>query len=132
ERIQRQIQISLSAATAGSSEGARVIAERSDLQRILSNLLNNSIEAIDVSGTIQIGLRTFKDSIQILVIDSGGGIPSEVLKHLLHKEYTHGKSKGHGLGLYSAKQKIDSWGGRISIQSKEGTGTSVTITLKLV
>jgi FixJ family two-component response regulator len=64
----------------------------------------------------------------ILIKDTGRGIPPEVMPKLMQMGESFGKINGSGLGLYHAKQSIESWDGRISINSNKN-GTEVSISL---
>ncbi len=108
-------------------------------KRVLSNLINNSIDAFEnESGIITLSMTvgTLPDDerqITIIVADNGKGISPEVLPKLMQRGATYGKeghdTSGTGLGLYHAKETIRSWGGNIMIESEIGKGTRVVITL---
>ncbi len=98
-------------------------------QRTLSNLIDNSVEAIDLAGRVEIAVTTVNERVQIAVRDTGRGIPAEVLPTLMQKGRTYGKSGGSGLGLYAAHQALRSWHGDIQITSELERGTIVTLTL---
>jgi len=103
-----------------------------EFQRIVSNLLNNSIEALADNGEVVISVRE-RDGMALLEVkDDGKGIPSEVLSRLGTKGETHGKAGGTGLGLYHAKSSVEGWGGRFAISSVQGKGTSVTLSFPLM
>lgn len=97
------------------------------LNRILSNIVDNAIEAIDNQGTIQI-ITEIKQSIFYLSLtDSGCGITEEKMKHIFKKTFTSSKSKGHGLGLPYVKQLVEKYDGKIHVQSNVGQGTRIDI-----
>lgn len=103
-----------------------------ELSRILSNLVNNSIEALERPGHVRIRLLDQGGTPVIEVGDSGKGIPPEILKKLGTARITHGKSgteSGSGLGIYHARTTLESWGGKLEIASIVGSGTQVTLTL---
>lgn len=100
--------------------------DEADLRRILSNLINNSLEAsVDRVGTITVLLRATAEGHEIVVKDKGKGIPA-VLKEKLGLEGFSTKG-GNGLGLSHAKRTMESWGGSLSIESVEQQGTSVCL-----
>ena len=105
------------------------------LIRALSNLIDNSIEAIGSnSGEVKVRLETNQENVFIIVSDSGPGIPELVLQKLGTKGVTSGKQElgtgsGSGLGIYHAKQVAEEWGGRLSIETELAKGTRVTIQL---
>jgi signal transduction histidine kinase len=100
-----------------------------DLRSVLSNLVNNAVEAIDDAGTVHISLRGEGDLCIITVTDDGRGIPAELLDKLGTQGLTIGKSGGAGIGLHHAKTCARAWGGDLGIESAVGAGTSVTLTL---
>jgi signal transduction histidine kinase len=103
--------------------------EVGQLKRVLSNIINNSIEAFDNGGRVQVSLGNNEKNIILEIRDNGRGIPREALSRIAEKGATFGKSGGSGLGLYHAKSYIESWNGKFEIKSEEGKGTVVMITL---
>ncbi len=107
----------------------RVQAQAVELQRLISNLLNNAIEAIGTNGQVAIELFERDKQIQIKIIDDGCGISAQDLKKLANRGFSSGKRNGFGLGLYHAKKWIHSWGGKIRFESVVGSGTTISIQL---
>lgn len=107
-----------------------------ELKRVISNSINNSVDAFDndKSGVIDVTLRGSLDQIIITIKDNGCGIPPEVLAKLGQKGVTHGKEEftnsGSGLGVYHARKTIESFGGEYKIESEQGKGTVVVISLR--
>jgi len=125
-RLGIQIELKLSSLAYGFF--ARI--QTNTLKRVISNLVNNSVEAVGNSGKVIISLENTSDNqIQIKVEDNGKGIPPEVLIDLGQRGKTYGKAGGSELGLYHAYTSVESWGGQIEIQSKIDNGTTVIITL---
>ncbi len=58
-------------------------------------------------------------------------IPAEILPKLATRAYTIGTPGGQGLGLYHAKNSVESWGGSLAIASTLGMGTTVTVKLPI-
>ncbi|MBC7458265.1 MAG: HAMP domain-containing histidine kinase [Bdellovibrionaceae bacterium] len=117
-------------------ENLPVVASGSDLARILSNLLNNSIESFEANhGEIKLSVRYYEDSAIISIVDNGKGIPASILQQLGTSEVTYGKGSsnhsGSGLGIFYAKERVKQWGGDLVILSKEGVGTCVQIKMSL-
>jgi signal transduction histidine kinase len=102
--------------------------EPGTLSQVLSNLLNNSIEAIDGKGSITIGVRQNSQGTEVIVSDSGKGIPAGILSQIGDRSLSFGKENGNGLGLASARRAVETAGGKLSIQSKESVGTIVRMT----
>jgi signal transduction histidine kinase len=100
-------------------------------KRVVSNLLNNSIEAVLPGGQISVALNGISDTeVQVIIKDDGKGIPKEILGHVFEKDFTYGKATGSGLGLYHAHQQVKTWGGKILADSTPGEGTTMVIALK--
>lgn len=111
--------------------GFQVFCDRTQLIRIVSNLLNNSIEAIDGAGFISITLSNGSGELLIEVRDSGGGMPEEIISEAFKRPVSVGKVGGNGLGLHPAIEAIKSWGGRVNICSTPNRGTTVSVFLPM-
>jgi signal transduction histidine kinase len=103
--------------------------ESPELKRVLSNLINNAVEALDMRGLVTITVSSRDESVILRVVDTGKGIPEDVLPQLGVKGATFGKKRGTGLGLFYSKTVVESWGGQLHITSQVGKGTSVEIIL---
>jgi|GEM_PF-2967432 signal transduction histidine kinase len=118
-----------------NSYGAFIKVNPSILKRVLSNLINNSIDALNnIDGSIQISIETQNHSVKLVVTDSGCGVPSHILPKLGFMRISYGKKNndsGSGLGLLHAKESIESFGGKFNITSQMGEGTSVIIEFPL-
>jgi signal transduction histidine kinase len=97
----------------------------SDFKRVVSNLLNNAIEACQDSASIHISIRHLINVIELKIIDNGTGIPKGKLDRLFQGESS--KPGGNGLGLSGARKYIKSIGGNIAIDSETHNGTVITI-----
>lgn len=101
-----------------------------EFKRLLSNLINNSVEAFGLGpGTVRVNLSARDGRALVSVQDDGKGIPPEILARIGQRGETHGKSGGSGLGLYHARTSAESWGGRLQIASETGKGTMITADL---
>ncbi len=100
-------------------------------KRVLSNLINNSVEAIAGSGTVTVELDAREGCALVTVADNGKGIAKELQEKLEQGQVTRGKKEGSGIGLRHAKEAVESWGGALRIASKEHAGTRVTLKLPL-
>ena len=112
-----------------TTEDARANVQPTEFRRIISNLVNNAVEAFEKGGRVAVELSRLDGQILLKVSDNGKGIPSAILSKLGQKGETHGKAGGTGLGLYHARTKVGSWGGSLKIESKPAHGTTVTISL---
>jgi signal transduction histidine kinase len=107
-----------------------VVADKDSLRSVFTNLLINSLEAIDGSGgTVGIKLRAeTSDSARVEISDTGRGIATEDIAKIF-EPYFSTKETGTGLGLAIVKKAIDDHGGSISVSSKQGSGTTFVIIL---
>jgi signal transduction histidine kinase len=128
-QFRSQIGVEIDSRIDESSYGLFVDIEPSGLTRVLSNLINNAVEALPAKGLVTVRLASYEESIEIEVRDNGKGIPPDDLARLGQRGETHGKLGGTGLGLHHAKTSIESWGGSLRIDSDLGKGTTVTIRL---
>ncbi|MER2513199.1 MAG: HAMP domain-containing sensor histidine kinase [Nitrosomonas ureae] len=110
-------------------ENAPVYCElpASELKATLSNLIDNSLQAIDGKGQIMVRLECDEHSVFLEVIDSGRGIPKDMLQHAFEKGFSYDKEGGTGLGLFYAKKLVEEHQGNIEIRSREGSGTTVAL-----
>ncbi len=105
--------------------------DRDCLMEVLQNILDNSLKFTPRGGEISIGIQQRDDRLEIVVTDNGVGIEDDDLPHIFDKFYV-GRATGRpgtGLGLYLAKEIIDSLEGSLSVTSRGGEGTVVRILL---
>ncbi len=100
-----------------------------EFRRMLSNLVNNAVEALGDKGAVDVHLASEDKTVILTVSDDGKGIPPAILVKLGQRGETHGKAGGSGLGLFHARTTAESWGGSLAITSTPGQGTAVTIKL---
>jgi signal transduction histidine kinase len=104
----------------------------SELKRILSNLINNSIESFPKNtGDISVDFFEKDQFIHISISDNGPGIPSHVIEKLFSQDFQSTKNKGSGIGLKSAKEFLNKIDGDLILDSSSN-GTKVTIKLPVV
>lgn len=115
-----------------SSQSISVEVRPSEFKRALCNILNNSIESLDGSGYVDVDLHDRNNELLISIIDNGKGIPTQILKRLGKEKVTYGKKDGNGIGIYTAKNVFEKYGGRMEIYSKLGKGTKVDIWMPTV
>lgn len=118
--------------------GVFILVNAEEFFRALSNLINNSMEAMRDDGLVSVVLsRTDKKSaalkeVLFSVIDTGAGIAPEQLDDILKNSVSIGKEQGSGIGLSSAIQSIESWKGHFSMQSELGKGTRIDFSVPVV
>ena len=117
-----------------------VIGDRHNVVQVLLNLLINAAEALDGGGTVAITAKNDKrqfpqgddepqNCIQIIVSDTGPGIPEEIREKVFEPFVTTGKEKGTGLGLWIAHTVIEGMGGTIKLTSQANEGATFQILL---
>ena len=109
------------------------MADREALRSVFTNLLVNGLQAIDGDGgNVRIAICTDQGGVRavIEVSDTGRGIAPEDIAKVFEPYYST-KETGTGLGLAIVRKAIDDHGGTISVTSKQGQGTTFTITLPL-
>jgi len=107
-----------------------VVADKESLRSVFTNLLINSLEAMDgEGGSIGITLSAeAPDRVRVEITDTGRGIAPEDIAKIFEPYYST-KETGTGLGLAIVKKAIDDHGGSISVSSKQDGGTTFTIIL---
>ena len=109
-----------------------VYADKSGIERVILNILTNSIKYTKENGTIKIYVGFVYNDAYIKIIDNGIGIPEEDLSRIFERFYRVDKARsrelgGTGLGLSIAKEILDQNNGSIDIKSELGKGTEVVI-----
>lgn len=106
-----------------------VMIDRSEIQRVIYNLISNAIKHNKKDTNINIKAGKIDNEVQVSVSDNGQGIP-EAEKPNIFQKYPIVKSGiGSGLGLFLSKQIIDAHGGSIWFESEVGKGTTFYFTL---
>ena len=120
------------------AEGKYILADPGQLKQVFINIIINGIQAISGEGIVRIAVEEKdnhheKDSVKakdlfIIISDSGCGIPDKKLDQIFDPFYTT-REDGTGLGLSISYGIINKHGGDIKIESEEGRGTVVTISI---
>jgi len=115
------------------------IGNRGQFEEIFLNLIINAFHAMSDGGTLTIEAKTTTSmkplgfsrgddashkSVMVSIIDSGHGIPKDRLKHVFEPFYTTKQGRGTGLGLHIVKTLVEQNGGKISVESEMGRGTT--------
>lgn len=113
-----------------------ILGNRRMLDKMILNLLSNSLKNTEPGGKITVTLKRAKKSLLIEVADTGSGIcaekAAELFRPLDSRRDVREADEGLGLGLYLVHKAAKLHGGGVAIETKEGAGTKVTILVKNV
>jgi NtrC-family two-component system sensor histidine kinase KinB len=110
-----------------------VLADRAQIERVVTNLLTNALRYTDAGGSIQVRAARRDGHVAVSVTDTGRGIPPEYLTSIFDKfaQIPGAPSGGAGLGLAISKRIVEAHGGQIVVKSVVGRGTTFTFTLQV-
>ncbi|NQW47259.1 MAG: histidine kinase, partial [Planctomycetes bacterium] len=110
-----------------------VMVNPQEIKQVILNLLVNSLDSIDESGHVRVGVRRSGQEALLTIADDGCGMTDEVLEHLFEPFFTRRRSgQGTGLGLSIVHRIIADHGGRIeAVSAGPGQGATFRITLPL-
>jgi len=104
-----------------------------ELRQVFVNVLTNAVQAIRGNGVLEVRTEAVNGRISVKIHDSGCGIPSVYLTKVFDAFFTtKAQGEGRGLGLTIARRIVESLGGQIEIESQEGHGSTVSITLPVM
>ncbi|HEX8598613.1 MAG TPA: HAMP domain-containing sensor histidine kinase [Chloroflexia bacterium] len=112
-----------------------VLGNADMLKQAFGNLIDNAVKHTPSGGTITVSLRPADNGVEVLVSDTGAGIPAADLQRVMERFYQVDKARPSsqerslGLGLAITREIIQAHHGRIRIDSVEGKGTSVSVWL---
>jgi PAS domain S-box-containing protein len=98
------------------------------VRRVLENLTSNAVDAMKGEGALRISAELKGGEVVVSVSDTGVGIPEAELPKVFKAFYTT-KPKGLGLGLAFCRRAVEAQGGRITVRSKPGEGTTFTFVI---
>ncbi|WP_068305002.1 HAMP domain-containing sensor histidine kinase [Pararhodobacter sp. CCB-MM2] len=102
---------------------------RTELQQVVVNLILNAVQAMGQGGRLTLSTAQRDGMVVIGVRDTGSGIPPEILPRVFDPFFTTKQAQGTGLGLSISQQLVTQAGGRITVQSVEGEGSTFEIAL---
>jgi len=115
-----------------SVAGIDVFADRSQLLRVLTNLMQNAVQSIPEGreGLVKVSVETQGTDVLIAIADNGTGIDSEIVDKIFQPYFTT-KTSGTGLGLAMTRKIIEFWKGKIWFDTTEGKGTTFYIRMPI-
>lgn len=134
-RLLRQSAVakSISMGFTPQSAPAKILGDKNALMRIFSNLIGNALKFTPASGSVNITLTPSDAGTHVTITDTGIGISKDKLASLFNAPI--GKSqrgtageRGTGLGLGITRTLVQRLGGQLTVESKEGVGTTVNVT----
>jgi len=104
------------------------------INEVLGNLLSNAFKFTPRGGKVALTVGARENKVGITVTDTGAGISAEQLPHIFDKFFqadnqAQAATKGTGLGLAIAKEIVEAHGGKITVESSVGEGTTFVVTL---
>jgi putative PEP-CTERM system histidine kinase len=113
------------------SHHCMVMAEREAFEQALVHLIQNAVDASDVTSPVYVNVIGEGAYGKVEVVDSGAGMSAEFVRKRLFKPFHSSKSGGFGIGAFEARELIRAMGGRLDVESREGLGTRFQIVLPL-
>lgn len=106
-----------------------IVADREQIQSVVTNLLLNARDAVSSSGVIQV--RTERQGARVLlsVVDNGCGMSAAFVKESLFRPFQSTKKKGLGIGLFQSRAIVQAHGGRMHVESEPEKGTTFVVVL---
>ena len=110
-----------------------VLGDVNRLRQVFVNIIDNALKYTEEGGTVNVSAKEADGFIHVIIADSGSGIPSEHLPNVKKKFYKANQTiRGSGIGLALANEIMELHAGNLEIESEEGVGTAVTITIPTI
>ncbi len=113
-------------------EGLTVRGDREKLSAALSHVIQNAVEATEGHGPVSLRLLRRGEIAAIEVEDRGKGMDETFVREELFRPFSSTKSAGYGIGAYQARELVRELGGSLTVASRLGQGTVVTISMPVV
>jgi two-component system nitrogen regulation sensor histidine kinase NtrY len=127
-RLYKGLKPGVEVASEVDPESGELMADPEQLRRVLINLLDNAIEAVDPPGEVRVSATARDGRVALHVADTGRGIPPEA-KEKLFLPYFSTKGRGTGLGLAIVHRIVADHRGTIRVEDRQPRGTVFTIEL---
>lgn len=111
--------------------GLVVSADAGRLERVIGHLIQNAIEATARGGQVTVRLTERNVCAVIEVVDTGRGMSEQFIRTRLFKPFESTKSAGMGIGVFETREYVHQIGGRLEVESLQGSGTTFRVILPL-
>ncbi|MDD6489776.1 MAG: HAMP domain-containing sensor histidine kinase [Clostridia bacterium] len=110
-----------------------VLGDKNRLRQVFINIIDNALKYSDEGGVVTVNVQQLENNIVITIADNGCGIPEKDLPKVKQKFYKANQTvRGSGIGLAVADEIMKLHNGSLDIDSTEGVGTTVTITIPAI
>lgn len=113
-------------------DGMVVRGDREKLSAALSHVIQNAVEATDGQGPVELRLLRRGEVAAIEIEDRGKGMDETFVREQLFKPFRSTKTAGYGIGAYQARELVRELGGTLTVASRVGKGTLVTISMPVM
>ncbi|MGE3263225.1 MAG: sensor histidine kinase [Bacteriovoracia bacterium] len=120
----KNIRLNISAAA-----GVLAPLSRSEVARILQNLVENAADASNTGAEISVKVEKQGESSVLSVADRGCGIPAHLYDRIFEPDFTSKPATGTGLGLFIVKHICEQRNGSVHVESRQGQGTTITVSV---
>jgi putative PEP-CTERM system histidine kinase len=130
DKVVNQRNVQQPSVTIDSVVDVEVFIDKETFSSVLNHLLQNAQEATNESGWVKINTEKINNNLHLAIIDDGCGMSKDFIKSRLFKPFDTTKGNaGMGIGVYEAKQFIESIGGTMQVTSFENEGSIFTLVI---
>ncbi|WP_106640819.1 XrtA/PEP-CTERM system histidine kinase PrsK [Allosphingosinicella vermicomposti] len=105
------------------------LADAPGLEQAVIHIVQNAIDASAEGAPVRIILGEKGGAVTIAIVDEGAGMSADFIRTRLFQPFASTKEAGFGIGAYEARSLVEAMAGRLEVESREGAGTTFTITL---
>lgn len=110
-------------------DGLIIKGDAERLEQMFAHLLQNAMDASPAGSPIRVDAMRVTDTLVVTIVDRGQGMSARFIRQDLFQPFQSTKPGGFGIGAYEAREIVRGHGGRLDVASREGEGTSFTISL---
>jgi putative PEP-CTERM system histidine kinase len=107
----------------------RILADREQIQSVVTNLVLNARDALGLGGRIHVRTEQVGGSAVLTVADNGCGMSEAFLKDCLFRPFQSTKKEGLGIGMFQSRMIVEAHGGNIRVESEAGKGSTFRVSL---